>query len=365
MKIAFDHSIFSYQSYGGISRYFERLSRNIFEFHDLKIFCGFYQNKYISEIPSEVVCGKFIGNFPPKSTRFFDFVNKNFSDISIKKWSPDIVHETYYCDNKRISKERRVTTAHDMIHELFPNNFSDRDNTTQLKKKTFNRVDSIICISENTKRDLLNFFDVDESKVKVIYHGVDFFESEKLTINFECKKKPFLLYVGNRAGYKNFNRFIEAVSISPRIKNDLNIIAFGGKNFEKKELDFFAKLNFKEGQIIHMIGDDAMLHALYREAAAFVYPSIYEGFGLPPLEAMAAGCPVVSSNTSSMPEVICDAGSYFDPYDLESMSYSIENTLFSESLRRDLINKGYENIKRFSWRKCADETLQVYKDLLS
>ena len=111
-------------------------------------------------------------------------------------------------------------------------------------------------------------------------------------------------------------------------------------------------------------GDDAKLANYYRNASLFVYPSLYEGFGIPPLEAMGYGCPVVCSNTSSIPEVVGDAAILFDPYSLDSISNAIETVLTNNHLRSSLISRGFEQIQKFSWKKCADETLDVYKKVL-
>jgi glycosyltransferase involved in cell wall biosynthesis len=169
--------------------------------------------------------------------------------------------------------------------------------------------------------------------------------------------------VGSRGGYKNFSGLLKAFATSPKLKNEFDIVTFGGGAFNKQELQLIKQLGFKNHQVRQIGGGDDILAALYHQAAAFVYPSLYEGFGLPPLEAMAAGCPVVSSNTSSMPEVVRDAGEYFDPINIDEMQNAIEKVVFSNTLQKDLIALGYKNIEHFSWQKCARETLTVYKEL--
>ena len=145
---------------------------------------------------------------------------------------------------------------------------------------------------------------------------------------------------------------------------DFIIVAFGGGSFSSSEIQLLKTLGIQEGQIIHVSGDDAKLANYYYNASAFIFPSLYEGFGLRVLEAMSLDCPVISSNTSSMPEVIGDAAEYFDPKSEEQIVHAIENVVFSETRRKELIMKGRKRHKRFTWKKCADETFEVYKQLL-
>ena len=230
-----------------------------------------------------------------------------------------------------------------------------------LKKASISRVDHIISISESTKNDLIEILGVDETKISVVHLGVD---TEAFNQKFITSiKKPYLLYVGKRDGYKNFEGFLKAFSKSTKLKSELSIIAFGGGLFSTREKKLIKENNL-ENYIIQIGGDDNKLIELYQNARAFVYPSKYEGFGLPPLEAMAAGCPVISSNTSSMPEVINNAGEFFDPLDIENIKHSIEKVVFSEARTKKLIKLGTENLKNFSWSKCAKSTTEIYKKIL-
>ena len=176
-------------------------------------------------------------------------------------------------------------------------------------------------------------------------------------------REPFLLYVGNRGGYKNFLRLLEAYGTSPQLKMGYELICFGGGAFHADELETMRTLGLVSGQVSQLGGDDQMLAKLYEHASAFVFPSLYEGFGIPPLEAMSHDCPVVCSNTSSIPEVVGDAGEYFDPADTESMRAAIERIVTSDSHRNLLIAKGRERLKHFSWDRCAIETLDIYRKL--
>lgn len=367
MKIAFDHQIFTMQSYGGISRYYAYLAEEMLaQGHIVDIHAGLHRNHYLSVLPENVVYGRKLNKYPRKTGRFFNWTNHGLSQYQMMRSKPDIIHETYYSSLPHLNtKSVRVTTVYDMIHELYANQFSPRDKTTSWKKNTFDRVDHILSISESTKRDLIELFGIDEEKVSVVYLGVDPSSFKSIHDNIKYSDKPYLLYVGGRGTYKNFTGFIKSVAASSNLFKNFNVIAFGGGQFNFDELELISKLGFSSNQVKQLAGPDSLLAQLYTNAAAFVYPSLYEGFGLPPLEAMAAGCPVVSSNASSMPEVVRDAGMYFNPNEIEDMREAIEKVVFSESLKSQLISSGYENIKDFSWDKCAQETLDIYKKLKS
>lgn len=366
MKIAFDHQTFTDQSYGGISRYYTILADELLkQEQDIKLFAGIHRNNYVTDLPDGIVKGIKLNKYPPKSHRIFQYLNHGVSQFQMKAWQPDIIHETYYSLLPTLKADAiRVTSAYDMIHELFSSAFSPRDKTTQRKIKTFERVDHIISISHSTKRDLIELFGVEESKVSVVHLGVDLNCFQKPKIESKFKDQPYILYVGSRSAYKNFDGFLNSCAISNMIKNKIKIVAFGGGSFSRYELAMIANLGFKDRFVEQVGGSDDVLAMLYANALCFVYPSLYEGFGLPPLEAMAAKCPVVSSNSSSMPEVVNQAGIYFDPNNIDEMSTVIEMTISDESLRSKLVQLGLENIKLFSWQQCATETLEIYRKLI-
>lgn len=365
MKIAYDYKIFSSQAYGGVSRYFtdlglELLKRDL----DVHFFCGLHINNYLSELPENVITGLKLDRFPPKSARLFQSINQVFTDSKMSSWKPDLIHETYYSNHRKSYRDaKKIITVYDMIHEKFPEHFSATDKTSHKKAATIARADHVICISDHTKKDLIEILNVPEEKITVIHLGYDFSSDEDNSIPHLSLKQPFLLYVGSRRGYKNFSAFLRAFVSSPQLKSEFNVIAFGGGKFTPDEIKLIRELGLDERQIHQIGGNDQILADLYSKAEAFIYPSLYEGFGLPPLEAMAAGCPVVTSNTSSMPEVVRQAGEYFDPTEVVDIQEAIERVVFSSQRKADLIRLGYENIKHFSWEKCAEETLKVYQQI--
>ena len=366
MKIAFDQQIFNLQTYGGISRYYAKLSEELLSLdQDPKIFAGVHINNYLPDVPAHLVKGIKVNKYPSRFIKLIEKANKLWVDRSIQSWQPNILHETYYTNKNSKSKGLiRFTTVYDMIHELYSNSYSKDDPISKLKKSTFQRADHIISISHSTKKDLVELFQIDPDKISVVHLAADLFaQSDDVVVS--PPNRPFLLYVGQRSGYKNFEGFLKGVAASSSLQNEFDVVSFGSSAFSPEEMSLIRSLGFKENQVRHRKGGDEVLVELYKTATAFVYPSLYEGFGLPPLEAMGYKCPIISSNTSSMPEVIEEAGEFFNPHDIESITHAIENTVLSPSRISELQTKGTARLAHFSWRKCASETLEIYKEKLN
>jgi glycosyltransferase involved in cell wall biosynthesis len=367
MRIAFDSQAFVLQPYGGISRYFSRLSKGLSdEDQDVCIFANAHRNYYLNELSEDLKDASFLNSYPRLSWRLFYFYSQMMSRYKIAKWKPDLVHETYYSRIRSSPKNcPTVLTVYDMIHEIFNKDLSIFDGTIKAKKSSIDRANKIICISESTRQDLLRIYEVDPAKVSVVHLGFELFRvspnpSEALTELY----KPFLLFVGIRSGYKNFLGLLRAVSTSTRLLQDFEIVAFGGGKFSTQELQSIHSLGFRADQVKHIEGGDDKLACLYQAATAFIYPSLYEGFGLPPLEAMSMGCPVVASKTSSMPEVLGDAACFFDPSSSEDIRRSIEQVVYSDAKSAELKELGKHQASLYSWRRCANETLKIYRECL-
>ena len=364
--MAYDHQIFGWQAYGGVSRYFYELALAMNQISGVHacVISQIYVNRYLSESTGKL---KIHGHtFPviPKAGRFIRVFNHLFTKLYLYFLKPDILHETYYSSLNVAPKSTKViVTVHDMIHELFDKDFSRFDRTSKDKLKAIRRANHVICVSENTKKDLLRLIDIDPHKISVVYHGFSLKKPNPMqdSIMRECK---YLLFVGARSGYKNFDNFIKAFVIAQSKVKDLKVVCFGGGDFSIKEKKLFQDLGLSSQDIIYLKGDDDVLANLYTNAQLFVYPSLYEGFGIPPLEAMSCGCPVVCSNTSSIPEVVFNAGLYFDPNFPENIAESILKVLQDPALRAQLILDGYERIKHFSWERCARETYTIYENVL-
>lgn len=392
MRIAFDHQAFCLQKTGGISRYYCRLASELSRHADrvntqsehdvdVRIFAPLYRNQYLQHVPGKVVHGYPVSNYPPKTASLCVAANGLLAKHLIKRWHPDVVHETYFSATATAPQScPSVLTVFDMISELAESESGHTINHFKSSNKfaAVKRADHVICISEQTRQDLIRLFDVPEKKVSVVYLGCDeeinsmmnkrknrATSAQLNSFGGNANRRPYLLYVGLRDGYKNFNNLIRAIGCSTQLKTSFDLVAFGGGVFNASEWALFKELGFRHDQIRQQGGSDEVLNALYKNAAAFVYPSTYEGFGLPPLEAMAQHCPVVSSHSSSMPEVIGDAAQYFDPHSIDSMTFAIEAVVYSTARAQELVELGSERIKLFSWQRCADNTLTVYRSLLT
>lgn len=365
MKLLYDHQIFSAQIYGGISRYFYELMGRMSAYNEvnLGIYLGYFINEYDLDKYREN-CSKYYGKKHeriPKTARIFAIINGTRLKSFSKQFNPDIYHPTYYEYHLDCINARRVVTVHDMIHEKLPHYFSLRDKTPQAKKKAVSKANGIIAISESTKRDLLEILDVPEEKVQVIYHGNSLsVDKGNISTQFEL---PFILYVGTRTGYKNFKLLLETYARSVNINENFKLLCFGGGPFSKEEVSSIKRFKL-ESKVIQVPGNDDLLADLYMQAAVFVYPSLYEGFGIPPLEAMHYGCPVIASNSSSIPEVVGEAGLLFEPTCSDELLDKLDKVLSNTHLRNTLINLGFQRESEFSWDKCAQETFDFYNKIL-
>ncbi|TRX13391.1 glycosyltransferase family 4 protein [Flavobacterium gawalongense] len=367
MKILYDHQIFTAQQYGGISRYFFELIKR---FEGVEKSCEvatlFSDNAYYNKEVNPKVKPFFLDkNFRGKG-RIVKQVNEKISNYKITKGDFDVFHPTYYDDYflKRIKGKPFVVTFYDMIHEKFSSQFDILKSDTTIfdnKRRLLEHSSKIIAISETTKNDIVELFDVDKSKIDVVYLGNSL---ENFNIgNRRFVEDDYILFVGNRGTYKNFDFFVSAVA-DLLIKNDLKLICAGGGDFSIQEQTLLKSLNLENYVVFKKIINDDVLSNYYTHALFFVFPSLYEGFGIPVLEAFACGCPALLSNGGSLPEVGGDAAVYFDPTDIESLKRTTNELINNQSLRHKLKEKGSVRLNEFSWDKTFQETFEVYKTVI-
>jgi len=367
MRILYDHQIFSSQTYGGISRYFCELLKN-FKNND-EVECELslkYSNNYYLKELNNLTHKTFLENYSFRGKyRLLNILNKKVSKEYISKGNYDIFHPTYYDPYflDYIGRKLFVLTIYDMIHEIYPEMFSSKDKTSERKKTLAQKATKIIAISENTKKDIIKFLGIDENKIEVIYLGTpfDINNSSSDKINIDLPEK-YILFVGSRGGYKNFYLFVETITPLLIKDNELKVVCVGGGNFKKIEKEKFKRLNIIDKMCQYSVNDNISAY-IYQKAVAFVFPSLYEGFGIPILESFACGCPVICSRTSSLPEVAGDATIYFDPTDKLSISSSIQKVIYDNNLRNQLIYKGYQRVKGFTWRETAQKTKRIYESI--
>ncbi len=353
MKIVCDNIIFSLQKAGGISIYWYELIKRLKLQRNIQFFESKNNNIFRKklDIKKEVE-----NNVNVEVLRYLPFLKKLPSNT--------LFHSSYY----RVSLQKdviNITTVHDFTYEYFKSGLAKYIHIWQ-KSFAINKSDGIICVSENTKKDILKFYPrLDKSKIKVIYNGVgDEFKKldnayELLSSNFETlRDKKVILYVGDRkSSYKNFKLAVDVVS---KLKEYVLVSVGGGKITSDEETMISSILEKRFFSYLDISSEE--LNILYNQAVCLLYPSSYEGFGIPILEAMKAGCPVVCTNTSSIPEVAGDAALLVNEVQ-EDLYINAIRRLEHEDLRDLVIDKGFKQAKKFTWDQCFDQTYQFYEDI--
>lgn len=375
IKIQFDHQHFTNQEYGGISRYFANIQDSLDKSNDFSYDRGLWitRNYYLKHVRFPL--RKQLKNFPKLNNYLINYIfekyeydkiyqwNNEYSLECIRKNNFDVFHPTYY-DPYFIYdiKKPIVITVHDLIHEKFPMLFPRYDGTTHQKRMVFERANHFIAISESTKKDLMEYYKIPEEKISVIYHG-----HFPLIGDIQSAKNQhgnYILFVGDRTNYKNFINFIYAVKDLLITYNDIKVIFAGGGDFASVESEIILHLGLKN-KVEYIKIDDYNLKVLYKHALVYVNPSLYEGFGLPILEAFAEDCPTILSNTSCFKEVGGNAAVYFDPNDSECIKQAINSVIFNSSLRNNLILNGREQLKKFSIEDSMEKTKAVYRKVVN
>lgn len=362
MRIFYDGAIFGIQSAGGVNRYVEKLIEHL---------PGDCRPHLVTTEPL-----KHRPSHPALETRVSAVPNafawsrplsKHWSAWSCRRYlnavRPDVVHPSYYATIARESLWRRsgaiVVTVYDLIHEKFREMLRGSEKQIRLKRRAVERADHLICISENTRRDLIECYGVPESRTSVVPIAAD------LSVPAGAADVPVgdrFLFVGSRAPYKNFDRLLQALA---RIRSSRPALGLDcvGPEFSSDERQRIAALGLTDAVAsLGPVNDDLLVDA-YRRSIALVYPSLYEGFGLPPLEAMRVGTPVICSGTSSLPEVVGDAALTVDPTDIDAIAERMSWLADDRSRREGLIEAGRRRANRFGWQRMADETAAVYRQV--
>ena len=368
VRILYDHQVFSLQNVGGASRYHYELLKYLATVPEVQteLFLGVSENRYPmaslasarTRVPSWRTAMK------PGLTRYA--VNELLQSV----WAPfggryEVYHPTYYREMPVVRARCMVVTHHDCVQEEFPHLFGDASRVRRAKTALYGKADRIICISEDCRQRLLQHYRVEAGRTCVVHHGL-----AKLARSEEAEaelrghwRQGFLLYVGARDRQKNFSTFLEAFR-EARLFEDYDLLAVGGGPFSSEETARMASLDVAGCVRCIPSASEELLAEAYAHAVLFVYPSLAEGFGIPPLEAMAAGCPVAASEVTAIPEVCHDAPVYFDPTDVGSMARALTQGVGDQAARKRAIARGHEVAAEYSWEKCGAETLAAYRGCL-
>lgn len=380
MKILYDHQAFDMQSHGGVSNCFVRLISNFpddvkYELSLLECDNVHLKESHLLDIPpmaqpprtflykkhfygQGTLYDLFSKCFPRKTSLGR---NRLFSIEKLKEGNFDVFHPTFFDDYflDYLGEKPFVLTIHDMIAELFSNSV----NSHILKKRRLAlAADHIIAVSNQTKEDILKYLDVPDNKVSVIYHGaptINLVKNENAIVGGK-----YILYVGERTGYKSFIPMLR--ELTPFLQKDKSLrVVCTGKSFTNCEYSFFVKQNIQD-QMIHIAPSDSGMTNLYAHALCFIYPSMYEGFGIPILEAYKADCPVLLNRQSCFPEIAQDAAIYFA---LDSNGSNLAEVmeaflLMNDSQLKCLIDIQRDRLKFFSWEKSAQQLCKIYGEII-
>lgn len=366
MRIFYDHQPFSLQDAGGISRYQFELVRNLQAFTDVQFAALMGLNASVMPFQDlrnvETAILSWKTGLKPGYLRYA--MNEMVSAVRTQSLGRfDIYHVMLYRALPYVHRGRLVVTHHDCTHERFPHLFHNASFIMQRKRKLFARADAVICVSQSSRQDLHHFYDVDAGKTHVVHHGFSALHLDPTRADVAGESSvPYLLYVGSRSEYKNFALLLEAFSRSG-LAGDYRLVVVGGGVFSAEERARIGSLGLAGWITIISRADDTTLAHAYRNAALFVYPSLCEGFGFPPLEAMSLNCPVLVYRASSLPEVCGDAAFYFEEADADELSSALVSTLHDVqglAMKRKL---GEQQTRLFNWSRAAHDTLKIYRAL--
>ena len=364
IKIGIDARFFGPKQ-KGLGRYVQKLIENL-EKTDLdnQYFIFLRKDNFLNYNPKNKNFKKVLADY-----KWYGFKEQILFPFKIRKYKIDLMHFPHF--NVPIFYFNPfIITIHDLILKRFP---TRRASTLTpflywLKSLAYQivifsaikRAKKIIAVSNYTKNDILKYFKIKSDKIKVVYEGAPQRPRlEKITSNSVSKK--YLLYVGNAYPHKNLERLILAFNKLIKEKKDLHLILVGETDyFYRKIKDKF--LNSKQIIFTDFVSDKELV-ALYKNASVYVFPSLYEGFGLPPLEAMSCGAPVVCSQASCLPEILEDSAVYFNPKDINDIVEKIKYVLNNKDIQKKLISKGFQQVKKYKWEKMTQETLKIYKSV--
>lgn len=259
----------------------------------------------------------------------------------------------------------QVVVVHDLLPLFYPRQYPRQRHFFRfILPKILRSVSRVIADSRSTKEDLIEAYDLAEEQVEVVHIAYSREIIDQNRAAAQRNDRPFLLYVGNLYPHKNLHRLLEAFALASRqIPHELRVVGYKDRRFYGSLRETARKLGVLERVSFLDFVPRSQLASLYASADAFVFPSLYEGFGIPPLEAMANGVPVIASSTKALREVLGDAAEFVDPFDVSAIAETLVDVVFSEAKKVELRSKGFERVKMFSWKRSAEEVYRILREV--
>ncbi len=325
---------------------------------------------FVNQGNSQVVTQKNFIFVPLKiHVPLYSFSEQSWFPMEIRKWKLELIHYPNF-NVPLLFPCPYVVTIHDLIYYLYPDQCPSKIAyyyACFMLQYAIQHARIIMTDSEYSKQDLIQYFHIPTKKIQVIYPAADDKcrpDSEtprQATFQRYRIRQPYLLYVGKHHSYKNIKTLLQAYSIYPEVYEHFQLVIAGKRDHRRQELyDLAARLDSGDRILFTDFVPETELFELYNRARVFVFPSLYEGFGLPPLEAMACGVPVISSNAASLPEVVGDAAIQIDPFNVQAFANAMRMVLTDTKLWHTLKKKGEVRTQQFSWDTAAQELLEIY-----
>ena len=367
MKVYYSSAAFLLQRYGGISRYYNEIHQQLRSLGISSHIGGiFHASTHTFDAKYRFPLRKIqVTYLPARTYGIFRFLNNLYDSILVNIIRPDSYHLTYYDQVPRFLPRSTliITSAYDATAEKLYSSCPHTEELVASRSRAYSVSSHIIAISNSTKEDIVRLYNLPSHKVSVVY--LSSFSSPHLSSmrSFTIPQKPFLLYVGSRANYKNFDILLSTYLSNQDLYDCLDLVVFGDSRTSNSEAQLLHDHHHASQHVHFISGDDSALHSLYQASFALVYPSLNEGFGLPVLEAQRY-TPVILSDIPVFREIAQNSSLYFNPTSSKSLVKAITTLLESRETYSYYVAQSEKNVYRFSWSKCARETLQVYYQCL-